>query len=73
MQQTEKIIRRGRSTALLGSSNIGIYELPGREAVLIDTGYKNDGQVLDDYLTEHRLRPVMILNTQPQRPHLRKQ
>lgn len=69
MQQTEKIIRRGRSTALLGSSNIGIYELPGREAVLIDTGYKNDGRVLDDYLTEHRIRPVMILNTHSHSDH----
>lgn len=69
MQQAEKIIRCGQSTVLLGSSNIGIYELPGGDAVLIDTGYKNDGQVLDAYLTEHRLRPIMILNTHSHSDH----
>ena len=69
MQQAEKIIRCGQSTVLLGSSNIGIYELPGGDSVLIDTGYKNDGQVLDAYLTEHRLRPIMILNTHSHSDH----
>lgn len=69
MQQNEKIIRCGRSTVLLGSSNIGIYELPGGDAVLIDTGYKNDGRLLDAYLTEHRLRPRMILNTHSHSDH----
>lgn len=34
MQQAEKIIRRGQTTVLLGSSNIGIYELPGGDSVL---------------------------------------